>query len=62
MHQVLGTSKTFIDRLLDAAKEIRHGDRSGPALKTARKNKDAMLDISREVLARAFKREFPGYL
>lgn len=62
MHSSLGTSKSLVDPLLAAAKEIRHGDVSGPNLASARRSREAVLDISRNVLSRALKKHCPGFL
>jgi len=62
MHQCLGTSKSYIDPLTNAATDIRHGNVSGSGLISARESRKQVLDISREVLMRAFKKYYRGYL
>jgi len=62
MHGQLGTSKSLIEPLTNAAQDIRHGNTSGGGLKSARANRRVVLGISRDVLTRAFKQRCPGFL
>jgi len=62
MHEKLRTTEASILPLTAAAKDIRHGNASGLHLIYARAHRKQVLDISRDVLTKSFKKQFKGYL
>jgi len=61
MHQTIGTSKSGIDPLLSVAKEIRHGNVSSSTLAAARRRREKLIKIAREVLIKSIQDTAKGF-
>lgn len=62
LHADLGTTRQGIQRLVDAATSIRHGDRNSDAIRVARTNRRQALDSGRAILMARFRKHIKGFV
>lgn len=62
MHSALRTSKKLIDPLTKVATKVRHGDVDNSIVRRAKKRREKLISIARQVIEKELKRTFPKFI
>jgi len=62
MHAVLGTSKKIVDPLLKVSKRVRHGNMAHVVVRRAKKRREKLISIAKQVIEKELKRTFPKFI